>query len=49
MDADLAKRALQALEDSEDATALDALAGIRAGEPTISLAEVARELGVELG
>lgn len=50
MDADLAKRALQALEDSEDAAAaLEALAAIRAGEPTIALADVARELGVELG
>lgn len=49
MDAALGRRALQALEDLEDATAAaEAHAEILAGEPTVSLDEIARELGIEL-
>lgn len=49
MDAALAKRALQALEDAADVEAADAaLAEAAAGAPTVSLAEVAEELGITL-
>jgi prevent-host-death family protein len=49
MDVDLGRRALAALEDAEDArAAAEAHAAIRAGEPTVSLDEIARELGIEL-
>jgi prevent-host-death family protein len=49
MDAELAKLALQVLEDSRDAEeAMAALARIEAGEPTYSLEELASELGINL-
>ena len=50
MDAELGRRALRALEDAEDAaSAAAAEAEIAAGEPTVSLDDVARELGIEIG
>ena len=50
MDAELARRALEALEDADDArAAADALSAIEEGEPTIPLEDLARELGIELG
>ncbi|TFB48884.1 type II toxin-antitoxin system Phd/YefM family antitoxin [Cryobacterium tagatosivorans] len=50
LDAAVAKRALAALEDAQDAAAADAArAEIDAGEPTIVLDDIARELGIELG
>lgn len=50
MDVDLSRRALAALEDAEDAAAAGrALAAIEAGEATVPLADVARELGFDLG
>lgn len=50
MDVELSRRALQALEDAEDAAAAaEAEAAVAAGEGTVSLDEVARELGIDLG
>jgi prevent-host-death family protein len=50
LDAAVAKRALAALEDAQDAAAADAArAEIDAGEPSIALDDIARELGIELG
>lgn len=50
MDVELGRRALQALEDAEDAAAAaEADAAVAAGEETVSLDEVARELGIDLG
>lgn len=50
MDVELGRRALQALEDAEDAAAAaEAEAAVAAGEETVSLDEVARELGIDLG
>jgi len=50
MDAELARRALEALDDADDArAAADALSAIEEGEPTIPLEDIARELGIELG
>lgn len=50
MDVDLSRRALEALEDAEDARAAsEALAAVRDGEQTVSLEEVASELGIKLG
>lgn len=50
MDVELGRRALQALEDAEDAAAAaEAEAGVAAGEDTVSLEDVARELGIDLG
>jgi len=50
MDAELARRALEALDDADDArAAADALSAIEEGEPTIPLEDLARELGIELG
>lgn len=49
LDVEVAHRALQALEDAEDAAAADAaLAAIEAGEETVPLEDVARELGLTL-
>ncbi|MCR6711194.1 MAG: type II toxin-antitoxin system prevent-host-death family antitoxin [Demequina sp.] len=49
MDADLSRRALQALEDAEDARAADeARKATLAGAPTVALEDLARELGIEL-
>lgn len=50
LDADVARRALAALEDAQDAAAADAARlEIEAGEASIPLDEIARELGIELG
>ncbi|MFD4180352.1 type II toxin-antitoxin system Phd/YefM family antitoxin [Rhodococcus sp. NPDC058514] len=50
MDADTARRALEALHDAEDAAAADAAReAMEAGEPTVSLDEIARELGLSIG
>jgi len=50
MDVELGRRALRALEDAEDAAAAaEAEAAVAAGEETVSLDEVARELGIVLG
>ncbi len=50
LDADLAQRALAALEEVEDAAAADAaLAELEAGETAIPLDEIAKELGIALG
>ena len=50
MDAELARRAVEALDDADDArAAADALSAIEEGEPTIPLEDIARELGIELG
>jgi prevent-host-death family protein len=49
MDAELAKLALQVLEDSRDAEdAMAALARVDAGGKTYTLEEVAAELGIDL-
>ena len=49
LDIEVARRALQALEDAEDvAAAQQAQAAIEAGEETIPLEDVARELGLRL-
>jgi prevent-host-death family protein len=50
MDADLSRRALEALEDAEDAReAAEVLARIESGqERTYTMAEVAAELGIKL-
>lgn len=49
LDVELGKRALQALEDAEDVqAAAEAEAAIAQGEPTVSLEEVAHELGIDL-
>jgi prevent-host-death family protein len=49
LDAHVARRALSALEDAEDAaSAAMALAEVEAGAPTIPLDEVAKELGIAL-
>jgi len=50
MDADLGRRALEALEDAEDAReAAEILARIESGqERTFTMAEVAAELGITL-
>lgn len=49
MDAELARLALQVLEDSRDAEeAVAALARVENGEKTFSLEEVAAELGIDL-
>lgn len=50
LDAAVAARALAALEDAEDAAAADAAhREMDAGEASIPLDEIARELGIELG
>lgn len=50
MDAETARRALAALHDAEDAAAADAAReAMEAGEPTVSLDEIARELGLNIG
>jgi prevent-host-death family protein len=50
LDAAVAKRALAALEDAEDIAAADAArAEMDAGESSIALDDIARELGIELG
>jgi prevent-host-death family protein len=49
MDAELAKLALQVLEDSRDAEeAMIRLKAVEDGEPTFTLEEVAAELGINL-
>lgn len=49
MDVELARRALDALEDVEDARAVaQAREAIAAGEETVPLADLARELGFAL-
>ena len=49
MNAELARLALQALEDSRDIEdAYKALERVKAGEPTFTLEEVAAELGIDL-
>ena len=49
MDAELAKRALQALEDAVDvAVAEKRMARIRAGEKTYTLEELTAKLGINL-
>ena len=49
LDIEFARRALQALEDAEDAAAAEkAHAAIEAGEETVPLDDVARELGLRL-
>lgn len=49
LDIEIAQRALRALEDAEDAAAAEeARAAIEAGEETVPLEEVARELGLKL-
>lgn len=49
LDLDLAQRALRALEDAEDAAAAaEVHAAIEAGEETVPLEDVARELGLKL-
>lgn len=46
---EIAHRALRALEDAEDAAAADAAAAaIEAGEDTVPLEDMARELGLKL-
>jgi PHD/YefM family antitoxin component YafN of YafNO toxin-antitoxin module len=50
MNAELARLALQVLEDSRELEeATKALARVDAGGPTLSLNEVAAELGIQLG
>lgn len=47
LDAEVAHRALQALEDAEDAAmAAEAERAMLEGEPTVSLEEIRRELGL---
>ena len=49
LDIEVAHRALRALEDAEDAAAADAAAAaIEAGEDTVPLEDMARELGLKL-
>jgi PHD/YefM family antitoxin component YafN of YafNO toxin-antitoxin module len=49
MNAELARLALQVLEDSRELEeSVKALARVKAGEPTISLEELAADLGIEL-
>ena len=49
LDVEVAHRALRALEDAEDAAAADAAAAaIEAGEETVPLEDMARELGLKL-
>ncbi len=49
LEVELARRALQALEDAEDAAAADeALVQMREGAPTFALEDVAHELGITL-
>ena len=49
MNAELARLALQVLEDSRDIEdARRALERVKAGEPTFTLEEVAAELGIDL-
>ena len=49
LDIEIAHRALRALEDAEDAAAADAAAAaIEAGEETVPLEDMARELGLKL-
>ena len=49
LDIEIAQRALQALEDAEDAAAAaEVHAAIEAGEETVPLEDVARELGLKL-
>ena len=49
LDVEVAHRALRALEDAEDAAAADAAAAaIEAGEDTVPLEDMARELGLKL-
>lgn len=49
LDADLSRRALEALQDAEDAAAAaEAEERIAAGEETIALEDIARELGIAL-
>lgn len=49
LDIEVAHRALQALEEAEDAAAAEAAqAAIEAGEETVPLDEMARELGLKL-
>lgn len=49
LDIEVAHRALQALEDAEDAAAAKAAhMAIEAGEETVPLEDVARELGLKL-
>ena len=49
LDVEIAHRALRALEDAEDAAAADvAAAAIEAGEDTVPLEDMARELGLKL-
>jgi hypothetical protein len=49
MDAELAKLALQVLEDSRDAEIAEKrMAAIRNGEPTYTTEELAAELGLDL-
>jgi prevent-host-death family protein len=49
LDVDLGRRALEALEDAEDtAAAAEAESALRAGEETVSLDDVARELGIAI-
>lgn len=50
LDADLARRALDALEDQADRAAVDAVRAELADDPeTLPLEDVARELGITLG
>jgi prevent-host-death family protein len=50
MDVELSRRALAALEEAQDAAAAaEAAHAIEAGEETVPLAELARELGFNLG
>ncbi|MEO7146725.1 MAG: type II toxin-antitoxin system prevent-host-death family antitoxin [Terrimesophilobacter sp.] len=50
LDVELSRRALKALEDAEDAVAAaEAEEAIANGETTVSLEDVARELGISLG
>ncbi|WP_241249104.1 type II toxin-antitoxin system prevent-host-death family antitoxin [Agrococcus sp. KRD186] len=50
MDVELSRRALAALEEAQDAAAAsEAARAIEAGEETVPLAQLARELGFNLG
>lgn len=49
LDADLSRRALEALQDAEDAAeAAEVEARVAAGEETVALEDIARELGISL-